>query len=389
METNIFDNTAVAFAAKSNAELKKDKFLFSLMGNNSLVGVGAALTELATAIHFPISPIFKYSVYNHFCGGETFEECQKTVQHLAKYKVAAMLNYGVELKETEADFDKTIQQTLEAINFAGENETVNVICIKLTGFGQFALFEKIQDGEKLTLEEVAAFNRVKTRFETLCKAAKEKGVSLYVDAEESWIQNALDALVDEMMPKYNQEKAVIFNTFQFYRHDRLAYLKKSCENAEKNGFVLGAKIVRGAYMEKERKRAQEMGYPSPIHENKAAVDKDFNEGMLYCLHRLDKVSLCIASQSEESNLKAIQLILENNIDKNHPHILFSQLYGMGDNITFNLSNLGYNACKYLPYGPVKDVIPYLIRRAQENTSVSGQMSRELKLIKEEIKRRQN
>ena len=387
IDKEIFENTEIAFAPKSNTELKKAKWLFGLMGNNSLVKLGSSLANFALGLHLPISPLFKITVYEHFCGGETFDECKKTIAKLKKSNVYAMLNYGVELKEREEDFDKTIEKNLEALEFAGKNKSVKVLCIKITGFGRHGLFEKVQDGKKLTKEEDIELQKVKERFEKLCIAAVKNDVALYVDAEESWIQDPLDEMVEKMMAKYNKGKAIVFNTFQHYRWDRLDYLTAQLDLAKSKGYMLGAKLVRGAYMEKERERAAEKGYKSPIHINKAGVDKDYDAAVNLCLDNLDHVAVCIASQSEASNLMAIRQIDARKIDRKNPNILFSQLYGMGDNITFNLAKLGFNACKYLPYGPVKDVIPYLIRRAQENTSVSGQMSRELKLLVTEIDRR--
>jgi proline dehydrogenase len=387
IDKDIFENTAVAFAPKTDGELQKAKWLFSLIGNNKLVSLGTSLADLALKLHLPISPVFRVTVYQHFCGGETFNDCKKTIAKLNKSHVYAMLNYGVELKEREEDFDKTIEKNIEALEFAGKNKDVKVLCIKITGFGRFGLFEKIQEGKKLTKTEHDELNRVVARLDKLCKSAAENHVSIYVDAEESWIQDPLDAMVEDAMAKYNHKKAVVFNTIQLYRWDRLDYLNEQLKIARSKKFILGAKLVRGAYMEKERDRAAENGYPSPIHVDKAAVDKDYNIAMNLCLDNLDHVSVCIASQSEESNMIAVQQIDKKKIDRKHPHILFSQLYGMGDNITFNLARLGFNASKYLPYGPVKDVIPYLIRRAQENTSVSGQMGRELRLLTTEIARR--
>lgn len=384
---NIFENTEVAFATKSNAELHKDKLMFQLMANNGLVALGSSVANLALSLHLPVSSVFRFTVYNHFCGGETFNECKRTIGKLQERNVGVLLNYGVELKETEEDFDKTVAKNLEALDFGGDNKAVKALCIKITGFGRFALFEKIQAGEALSMQEKKEYVRVKNRLDKICRAAEKNDVPVYVDAEESWIQNPLDTLVEEMMQKYNQGKCVVFNTFQIYRHDRLPYLKEQIEKAKTGGYILGAKLVRGAYMEKERERAKEMGYPSPIHKNKKAVDTDFNEGVDLCLDNLQYLYLCIASQSEESNLLAVELIEKKKIKHENERILFSQLYGMGDNITFNLAQLGFNATKYLPYGPVKDVIPYLIRRAQENTSVAGQTTRELSLIKKEIKRR--
>lgn len=384
---DIFENTEVAYATKTNGDLQKAKALFQLMGNNSLVNLGSSLATFALSLHLPVSPLFRYTVYNHFCGGETFDECKKTIQQLKERKVGVLLNYGVELKETEEDFDKTIARNLEAIEFAGSNKSVNALCIKLTGFGRFALFEKIQQKEKLSIAERKEILAVKKRFEKLCKAAEQNEVALYVDAEESWIQNPLDELVEEMMALHNRKHCIVFNTFQLYRWDRLDYLKQQIAKAKAGNYLLGAKLVRGAYMEKERERAEELSYPSPIHKNKKAVDSDFDEAVNLCLQNLSHSYVCIASQSEASNLLAIQQIDKLKIERTNERILFSQLYGMGDNITFNLAKLGFHATKYLPYGPVKDVIPYLIRRAQENTSVEGQMGRELSLIKKELRRR--
>lgn len=384
---DIFENTEVAFAEKSNGELKKAKALFQLMSNNSLVSLGSSLAGLALSLHLPVSPLFRFTVYNHFCGGETFGECKRTIQKLDKIGVGVLLNYGVELKEREEDFAKTVEHNIEALEFAGKNKAVKALCIKLTGFGRFGLLEKIQAGEVLSAEEKREFNQMKKRFEKICTVAEKYEVPLYVDAEESWIQNPLDEMVEEMMEKYNRKKCIVFNTFQLYRHDRLAYLHSQIERATAGQYILGAKLVRGAYMEKERARAKEMGYKSPIHRNKKDVDEDFNKAVSICLDNIDKLYVCVASQSEQSNRLAMELCEKKKIQHNNPHVLFSQLYGMGDNMTFNQAKLGFNATKYLPYGPVKDVIPYLIRRAQENTSVAGQTTRELSLIVKEMKRR--
>jgi proline dehydrogenase len=387
IDKDIFENTEVAFAAKTDAEIKKAKWLFGMMGNNGLVKAGASLANLALAMHLPITPIFRMTVYGHFCGGETFDECKQTISKLRESNVYAMLNYGVELKEREEDFDRTIERNIEALEFAGKNKSVKVLCVKITGFGRFGLFEKIQEGKTLSTAEDAEFKKVVARLDKLCQCAVKNDVAIYIDAEESWIQEPLDAMVEVMMAQYNKSKAIVYNTFQHYRWDRLDYLTRQLEAAKAKGYILGAKLVRGAYMEKERERAAQKGYKSPIHVDKAAVDKDYDAALSLCLDHLDHVALCVASQSEASNLMAIQQIDARMIDRKHDHIVFSQLYGMGDNITFNLAKLGFNACKYLPYGPVKDVIPYLIRRAQENTSVAGQMGRELKLLVTELDRR--
>ena len=386
---DIFENTETAFASKSDADLQKSKALYTIISNNSLVSLGVSLANFALKLHLPVSPLFKFSVYEQFCGGETFEECKLTISKLDKNAVGVLLNYGVELKESENDFKKSLQQNLEAIDFASKNKSVKAICIKPTGYGRLELFEKIQSGEQLSTDETDEFERVKNRFEIVCNAALKKNVALYFDAEESWIQDTLDELVEELMQKYNRENCIVFNSFQLYRHDRLAYLKQQIEKSKAEKYFLGAKLVRGAYMEKERERAQEKNYPSPIHENKKDVDEDFDEAVKICLNNLTTVFLCAASHSEPSNLLAIQEMEKRKIPFSTERVVFSQLFGMGDNITFNLAQLGFNSTKYLPYGPVREVIPYLIRRAEENTSVAGQTGRELSLLKNEIQRRKN
>ena len=386
---DIFENTEVAYASKSNAELRKAQALFKLFGSPLLVNTGSTLANLALKLRLPVAPLFKYTVYNHFSGGETFKECKRTIAKLAENNVGVLLNYGVELKETDSDFDTALQKNIEAIDFSHKNKYVRAICVKPTSYGRFALFEKVQNKEALSADETAEYERVRQRFDKVCQYAHDNDVVLYMDAEESWIQDALDELTNEMMYKYNRKKCYVYNTIQLYRWDRLNYLKTEVAEAKVQGYLYGAKLVRGAYMEKERERAKELGYKSPIHTNKKGVDADFDEAVEFCLQNKESVYICVASHNEHSNLLAMQQMDALHIPRDTPHVVFSQLYGMGDNITFNLAKQGFNTAKYLPYGPVKDVIPYLIRRAQENTSVSGQTGRELTLINREIKRRSN
>lgn len=389
IKPSVFDNTEVAFAGKTDGELQKSKALFSLMGNNGLVSLGSGIADFALKIHLPVAPLFKWTVYDQFCGGETFEECTRTIAKLARQNVGVLLNYGIELKETEEDFNKALEINIDAIKFAGKNRGVKAVCVKPTGYGRFELFEKVQRGETLKGNEKKEYEKVYDRFIELCEEAERHDVIIYVDAEESWIQDTLDNMVEELMQKFNRKKCIVANTFQLYRWDRLDYLKQQIDKAKAGSYFLGAKLVRGAYMEKERDRAKEMGYKSPIHRSKKAVDTDYNEAVELCLQNLKYIHLCVASQSEESNLLAIKAIDKLKLERFSEDVVFSQLYGMGDNITFNLAKLGFNATKYLPYGKVKDVIPYLIRRAQENTSVAGQTGRELSLINKEIKRRKS
>ena len=382
-----FDNTEVAFQYRSDKELKHARFLFSSMSSPVLTNIGIKMTKLALSLHLPVKAIIKSTLFDHFCGGETMEEAAKTAAVIGKYSINTILDYGVEGKESEADFDKAVPEFIKAIKYAASGKNIPFISLKITGFAYFSLLEKIHSDASLTTDEDAAWQRVYNRIDEVCKAASENNIMVLVDAEESWIQKPVDDLTDKMMARYNKSKAIVFNTFQLYRHDRLVFLQESYEQAKKQGYQLGAKLVRGAYMEKERNRATEKGYASPIQPNKEATDKDYDEAVHFCMQHLDSLSLFIGTHNEASCLKAAKYMLDHNIPVNTEKVFFSQLYGMSDNISFNLSHEGYHVAKYLPYGPVNDVIPYLMRRAQENTSVAGQTGRELSLIKKEIKRR--
>jgi Proline dehydrogenase len=382
-----FDNTEIAFRYRSDKELKRAQFLFSSMGSPLLTKVGMGLTKWAIAWSLPVKGIIKSTIFNQFCGGETMEEAAATASVLNKYGVGVILDYGVEGKEGEEEFDKAVPEFVKAIKYAASQKNIPFISIKITGFARFALLEKVHAGEALTPAEKTEWDKVYDRIDKICAAGKEYKTMVLIDAEESWIQQPVDDLADAMMEKYNHSKAYIYNTFQMYRHDRLEYLKKSFDRAEAKGYLLGAKLVRGAYMEKERRRAEEMGYPSPIQPNKEATDRDYDVAVFYCLQRLDKLALFIGTHNEHSCLEAARYMEQHNIDPHTDRVYFSQLFGMSDNISFNLANSGYHVAKYLPYGPVKDVLPYLMRRAQENTSVAGQTGRELGLINAEMKRR--
>ncbi|WP_111598128.1 proline dehydrogenase family protein [Chitinophaga skermanii] len=382
-----FENTAIAFESKTDKELKKANFLFSNIGKPWLVKLGGIFTPIALKLHLPITGIIKSTIFEQFCGGETLEEASKAVAHLHKFHVGVVLDYGVEAMEGEENYDKAVPEFIRAIQFAASKPNVPFVSIKITGFARFSLLEKLHAGETLTESEQQEYARVKKRIYQICEAAAKHNVWVLVDAEESWIQQPVDDLTDEMMELFNKQTVIVYNTFQMYRHDRLAYLKTSFEKAKAKGYLLGAKLVRGAYMEKERKRAEEMGYPSPIQPNKEATDRDYNAGVKYCIERLQDLALFVGTHNEDSCMLAATLLHENGYEHQHPRVSFSQLYGMSDNISFNLAHAGYRVSKYLPYGPVRDVLPYLLRRAQENTSMSGQMGRELSFIKEEMKRR--
>lgn len=383
-----FTNTEIAFEHKSTKALKKTAWLFSLMNKKWLVDLLSNIALVTLKLRIPlVQSIIKATIFDQFVGGTTLLECQKTINHLYSKKVQSILDYGAEGKQSETDFNNTMNECIRAIEFAGSNESVPVVSTKITGFARFELLESIQNGEPFNKETRNEYRNILKRMEAICHTAKDRNVAIFFDAEESWIQDTIDHLVDMMMRRYNKEEPIVFNTYQLYRHDRLAFLKESFEKAQKTGYILGAKLVRGAYMEKERERAQELEYPSPIHVNKEATDRDFNLAVQFCVENYKQLASANATHNQESCLYQAELIHEKGIPKNHKNLNFSQLLGMSDHITFNLARAGYNVAKYLPYGSVREITPYLIRRANENTSVTGDMSREAKWINAELKRR--
>lgn len=383
----IFNNTQVAFSLKTDTELDRAYFLFKMIDNEPLVRIGTAVTNFAIKAHLPVEGLIRATVFDHFCGGVNENDCLTVVDKMYTKGVSSVLDYSVEGKEEEAQFDAALEMTLKTIEFAKEREAIPFAVFKPTGFGRFELYEKLGENQLLNPDEQAEWNRVIERFDTVCKAAHQKNVALLIDGEESWMQDAADDLVTDMMRKYNKEKAIVFNTLQMYRWDRLDYLSKLHDLAKAEGFYIGMKLVRGAYMEKENKRAEEKGYQSPICVSKEATDINYDAAVHYMVEHLDTMAIFAGTHNEESSYKLMALMQQKNIAKNDDRIWFGQLYGMSDNISYNLAAHGYNVAKYLPFGPVRDVMPYLIRRAEENTSVAGQTSRELTLIKTERDRR--
>jgi proline dehydrogenase len=383
----IFNNTEVAFALKTDTELDRAYFLFKMIDSEPLVRIGTAVTNFALKAHLPVEGLIRATVFDHFCGGTTEDDCLTVVDKMFTKGVSSVLDYSVEGKEEEAQFDAALEMTLKTIEFAKERNAIPFAVFKPTGFGRFYLYEKLGEKQPLTAEEQVEWNRVVERFDIVCKTAYEKDVALLIDGEESWMQDAADDVVAEMMRKYNKEKAIVFNTLQLYRWDRLDYLKKLHEQAKAEGFYIGMKLVRGAYMEKENKRAEEKGYPTPICASKEATDVNYNTTVNYMMEHLEMMSIFAGTHNEDSSYMLIDLMQKFKVAKNDNRIWFGQLYGMSDNISYNLAENGYNVAKYLPFGPVRDVMPYLIRRAEENTSVAGQTSRELNLLKAERDRR--
>ena len=390
-----FDNTKNAFAYKNTKDLKMAKFLFSSMRYPLFVPIATRLTPLFLKMKLPINGLVRSTIFKQFVGGETLQETAGVVDVLHEYGVKVILDYGVEGKEGEENFDKATQQFIDVIEYAATQPNIPFMSIKVTGLARFELLETLNEAPRLRSGihdnemENAEWERVKDRLYHICDVASQKNIGVLIDAEETWIQDPVDRLVMELMQNFNTSKAVVYNTIQLYRHDRLDFLKLSHKIAKENNFILGMKLVRGAYMEKERVRAIQKNYLNPIQPNKTATDTDFDAAAAYCINHVDSIASIIASHNEQSNLKAVQLMQENNIPFNHPHIHFSQLYGMSDNITFNLAAEGCSVSKYLPFGPINDVVPYLMRRAQENSSVGEQTGRELGLIKKELQRRKN
>lgn len=380
-----FDNTENAFKAKTNADLTKSYWLFKLVSNPAMVNFGAKVAPLSLNIGF--KGLIKSTIFKQFVGGETINDCNNTIVELGKYNIGTILDYSVEGKESEADFDACLKETLETIEKAKHEKHIPFCVFKVTGLARFALLEKVSANETLSDAERKEYDQVKYRVNTICKAAHDADQAIFIDAEESWIQPAIDDLADDNMRMHNLSKPIVYNTFQLYRHDRLDFLKASFKKAQEGNYFLGAKLVRGAYMEKERQRAIDKKYPSPINKDKESSDKLYNDTILFCVEHIDKIAFCAGSHNEQSALYLAQLMSDKNLPKSHPHISFAQLYGMSDHISYNLSLEGYNVAKYVPYGPVKEVLPYLIRRAQENTSVKGQTGRELSLIIKEKARR--
>jgi len=400
-----FDNTEFAFDYKSDKQLKKAHFLFSSMGKPWLVSFGLKVTPWAIKWNFPFTKtVIRNTIFQQFVGGETLEQTAIVADKLEEYHVNVILDYGVEGGDDgEQGFDHSTDEFIKVINYAATQANIPFMSVKVTGFSRFTLLEKLdammhqnpgtlmkkylKAVDDLPAEEREEWHRVRLRMLKICETAATKNVGVLVDAEETWIQDPVDALTILMMDTFNKEKVVVYNTIQHYRHDRLQFLKDSYEAAAERNFILGAKLVRGAYMEKERKRAAEMNYPSPIQPDKESSDRDYNAGVEFCIEHLDRIALIVASHNEYSNLLAAELLQKKGLPLKHPHVHWSQLYGMSDNITFNLAHAGCSVSKYLPFGPIKDVIPYLMRRAQENSSVAGQTGRELGLIKKEMERR--
>ncbi len=382
-----FRDTKTAFSDKTNAELREKYRLFRIMNSPVLNEIGTRSAQLALALGLPVQWLIKNTIFEQFCGGETIEECQPTVDKLGDSNIGTILDYSVEGKSAEADFERTKEETILNLKRAKNDDDIPFAVFKMTGIAPLGTLEKISNNLELKESNKIKWESTKRRVLEICSYAHEISQEVFIDAEESWIQNAIDILATEMMERFNKESPLIFTTVQLYRTDRLEFLKASHREAKRKGYIYAVKLVRGAYMEKERERASEMGYPSPIYPDKASTDRAFDDAVEYCLDNIDDLAFVAGTHNEESTQRLVQMMEERGIDHGHHHIFFSQLYGMSDNLSYILAGNGYNVSKYVPYGPVADAVPYLIRRARENTSVMGQVSRELDLISKELERR--
>jgi proline dehydrogenase len=382
-----FENTEIAFRHSSNTDLKRAYWLFKIINVNFLVKIGPPITNFAVKIGLPIKGLIKATIFKHFCGGETIRECENTIKSLKSGGVGTILDYSIEGEDDEKVFDETCEEIIRTIKRAAKDKAIPITVFKVTGVGRFGLFEKLDARATLTDAEQFEWQKVQDRVLAICEKAYSVDVPVMIDAEETWIQDTIDLLALNMMRKFNKQKAIVYNTYQFYRHDKLDSIMDDNEVAVKEKFILGAKLVRGAYMEKERKRAEEKGYPSPIQPTKEASDKDFNLALEYCTDNVKSIAIVAGTHNEESCRLLTELLDKKKIDHKNPHVYFAQLLGMSDNLSFNLADADYNVAKYVPYGPIKAVLPYLFRRAQENTAIAGQMSRELGLIVKEMERR--
>ena len=385
----LLDNTKNGFILKSNFELKKAYFLFKVISSRTLTNLGKNILELSLKLKLPVLFIVRATVFRQFCSGENLQESFKTVKKLNDKNVKSYLHYSVEGLENEKNYDDSLKEVIRSIEFAASKNILDFTVFKPTAIASSGILNKVTEEKELSDFEKGLYDRIVDRFDIICKTAFENQIKILVDAEESWFQGAIDDIVLNMMIKYNKQSTIVFNTSQMYRHDRLKYLNELKKLSIENSFHVGVKLVRGAYIEKENKRAKKHNYKSPICESKDATDVNFNEGAKFILSNLDNFSLFCGSHNEKSIYDILDIMKEGKMQKNNPKIWFGQLYGMSDNISFNLAEEGYNVIKYLPFGPIKEVIPYLIRRAEENTSVKGQTSRELQLIKRELKRRRS
>tara|TARA_B100000085_G_scaffold152784_1_gene138840 strand:- start:150 stop:1322 length:1173 start_codon:yes stop_codon:yes gene_type:complete len=387
MSKNIFNDTETAFKLKSKINLYNAKILFVVITKKILVSILTKSTLFLLKFKIPIKWALKGTIYNHFCGGINYDECNKTISEMKSLGVNSILDYSVEALEKEEDFQRAYNKKIEIIDLTKNNDSIPFAVFKPTSLGRYELFKKVSSKIKLNAIEKEEWGRVKNRFDNICGYAKNSNVKILIDAEEYEVQFAIDSLALEMMRKFNIVNVIVYNTIQLYRWDRIPFIKSLIEKHKNSKFKFGFKLVRGAYMEKERDLALKEGYKSPICQTKTETDQNFDNCIDLMFDNLDMIDFFVASHNENSNLKVIDKMNKFSLSNDNEKVWFGQLYGMGDNISYNLAKNGYNVAKILPFGPVENLMPYLIRRAQENSSIEGQSNRELDLINSELIRR--
>ena len=382
-----FEDTAIGFASKTTSDLKKTYLLFLSMRFSWMVDVGTFLTRMALKLRLPVKGLIRDTLFKQFCGGVSIKDCKHTIDHLERFNVKTILDYSVEGQETEKSFDETMEEALRVADFAKDTPGIPFCVIKLTGLGSASLMKKKQSGRTLTDKEEQAMKRFEDRVHKVADRVVKNNLRFMVDAEETWIQEVIDDLVIDLMLKYNRDAPMVFITYQLYLKDGLERMKADFEKVSANNCLFGAKLVRGAYMEKERDRAEDKEYPDPVQPDKRSTDQAYQDALTFAVDHIDRFAVCAGTHNEQSCQLLASLMQAKGIKKSDERVYFAQLLGMSDNISFKLSNMGYNVAKYVPYGPVEKVLPYLFRRAEENTSIAGQSSREYALVKTELKRR--
>lgn len=374
-----------AFSHYSISQLRRTKVLFKILQNPLVSWFSGFVPHIPILLRLPfVKSLIKHYIFSHFCGGEDWKEVHQSALKLQKQNILSSLDYSVECKQTEQDYETTKKVLLNVLEEAKNLSHIPFCVLKITGLGRFALLEKIHNGQTLSDNEKAEWQRVQSRFDSICEKAVDCNTKLLVDAEESWIQKPIDNIVKRAMKRHNQNEPMIYNTYQLYLKAKYEQLKTDWEKAKEKGYILGSKLVRGAYMEKETKRAVKMHLPNPIQPSKAKCDQDFNDSLKFCLKHIDDFGIYIGTHNIESTQKARQLMQEYGIAKSDERVFFSQLLGMREILSYELAQQDYLVSKYTPFGKIAEVIPYLLRRIQENSSVKDQLNDEIKVITREL-----
>lgn len=384
-----FQDTEIAFRYKSTPELYQAYLLFKGVGSGRMVSWGSLVLNQLLKTSLPFEPLLRITLFKQFAGGETAKDCAELVRRLSLFNVGTILDYSIEGAQKESVFDETEKELLSNLTLASQSQHIPFSVFKITGLVRFSLLEKLHQQLSLNSSEQQEWERARARVKRIIQKASALNVRILIDAEETWIQSPLDALVEELMAEFNRERSLVYHTLQMYRKDRLDYLSHLLSQSKEKRFHLGIKLVRGAYMEKERKRSEANNVVSPILADKQATDRAYDQALRMLMDQVERSAIFAGTHNENSTQLLVDLMNEKGMAPQDERCYFSQLLGMSDNLTFNLSSRGYRVAKYVPYGPVRELTPYLIRRAQENSAISGQTLRELELITRELKRRRH